>query len=202
MAVMIDDEPLAVDSLGLSTVGEVLAHVQRQDRLVTTMLIDGEEPDLDALAALRARPVTGHTLYIETCPPTEIACEILAGTASQLESTDPLRIAAVEALRQNQPARAMEKLGGCLAAWQAAQQAVTQIAQLLKLDLELVRVDGESLHSIAENFVSQLREVRTCLENRDYVLLADILEYEASAATRRWIDATRQLQQAAGCPLT
>jgi hypothetical protein len=46
MSVTVDHQPLATETLGLKTVGQVLAHLQRQDRLVVHVLIDGQEPNL------------------------------------------------------------------------------------------------------------------------------------------------------------
>jgi len=49
MSVTIDREPLAVRELGLQTVGQVLAHVAKDNRLVVQVLIDGQEPDIEAI---------------------------------------------------------------------------------------------------------------------------------------------------------
>jgi hypothetical protein len=39
--------------LGLQTVGQVLAHVAKDNRLVVQMLIDGQEPDIDQIGSVR-----------------------------------------------------------------------------------------------------------------------------------------------------
>src|SRR3954466_1372762 len=75
MSVMVDHERLEVESLGLRTVGQVLSHLQKDNRLVVNLLIDGREPDLDPLPQVRQSPVTGHTLFIETAEPREMALE-------------------------------------------------------------------------------------------------------------------------------
>ena len=65
-SVTVDREPLAVADLGFSTVGQVLSHLQRDNnRLVVQVLIDGQEPDGTALAALRQRPLEGHIGFQE-----------------------------------------------------------------------------------------------------------------------------------------
>ena len=46
MSVTVDDELLPADEMGLQTVGQVLAHLQKENRLVVQVLIDGHEPDL------------------------------------------------------------------------------------------------------------------------------------------------------------
>ena len=40
MSVMVDHERLEVEALGLRTVGQVLSHLQKDNRLVVNLLID------------------------------------------------------------------------------------------------------------------------------------------------------------------
>ena len=44
MSVTVDHQPLQAEKLGLRTVGQVLAHLQKDNRLVVHVLIDGQEP--------------------------------------------------------------------------------------------------------------------------------------------------------------
>ena len=55
MSVTIDHEMLAVESLGLNTVGQVLSHVSRGNRLVVNLLIDGAQPDLALIGEIRLK---------------------------------------------------------------------------------------------------------------------------------------------------
>lgn len=71
MSVTVDHESLAAESLGLTTIGHVLSHLQRDNRLVINLLIDGQKPDLGRLGQIRAAPLDGHTLFIETAEPQE-----------------------------------------------------------------------------------------------------------------------------------
>src|SRR4051795_9285594 len=91
MSVMVDHERLEVESLGLRTVGQVLSHLQKDNRLVVNLLIDGREPDLDHLPQVRQSPVTGHTLFIETAEPREMALEVITEVESQLREADRLK---------------------------------------------------------------------------------------------------------------
>ena len=61
MPVTVDSEPLAADALGLQTVGQVLNHLQRRERLVVHILIDGQEPDLDRMSTVRQKRLDPHT---------------------------------------------------------------------------------------------------------------------------------------------
>ena len=94
MAVTIDHEPLAAEQMGYRTIGQVLAHIQKDNRLVTSLLIDGLEPDLDRIGSVRQALLTAHTIFIETADPSKMAIDVLCEVEDQLGETDRLRLGA------------------------------------------------------------------------------------------------------------
>jgi hypothetical protein len=187
MTVTVDHEPLQAEALGLRTVGQVLSHVQRDHgRLVVHLLIDGREPDLDAIGQVRQAPLAGHTLSIETAEPRRVALDVLDGVEVQLREADRLKAEACDLLARNDVSRAMEKLSGCFSTWQVAQESVLKTAQLLRIDLSALEVNGRPLDVVVAEFTGQLREIRAALECRDFVLLSDVLTYEMTETTRNW----------------
>jgi hypothetical protein len=187
MSVTVDHENLEVEALGLRTIGQVLSHVHRDNRLVVNLLIDGREPDFDRLPQVRQSLINGHTLFIETAEPREMALEVIAEVESQLGEADRLKGEAVDLLQKSGGAgKAMEKLSGCFSTWQNAQDAVVKVARLLRIDLDEVRVGGRSLSGLIAGFSGQLRQVREALESRDFVTLADVLAYEMTETSTEW----------------
>jgi hypothetical protein len=189
MSVTIDHEMLSTDDLGLKTIGQVLSHVHTRNRLVVNLLIDGEEPDLNRMSDVRRSPLNGHTLFIETAEPRQMALEVLEEVDEQLDEADRLKGEAVDLLQRNSAVRAMERLSGCFSTWQHAQESLTKTAQLLRIDLALITIAGRTLQDVFGEFCGQLREVKQAMENRDFVTLADVLTYEMTATSRHWRDA-------------
>jgi hypothetical protein len=198
MSVTVDDEPLATDSMGFKTVGQVLTHLQRGNRLVVNLLIDGHAPDLSVMPQLRGSPLNGHTVYIETVEPRAMALGVIDDVQEQLSETDAMREQSVDLLSKNQVGKAMEKLSGCFSVWHAAQEAVQKVAQLLRLDLDRVSVGSASLASVMADFAEQLRQIRGAIERRDFVTLSDILSYEADQTSNRWRDALLAVRATVG----
>lgn len=194
MAVTVDDQPLATEELGLQTVGQVLTHVQRNNRLVVHVLLDGREPDLHHLGELRGVPLLDHTLYIETAEPVRMALEVLGQIEGHLQETDGMRTQAVELLRTSNVVKALEKLRACFGAWQHAQESILKTAQLLRIDLELIVVDGKPFTNVMKEFAEQLRLIKSSLENRDFVSLIDTLVYETAETTDNWRAAIRSMR--------
>lgn len=194
MPVTVDDRPLQTEPLGLNTVGELLAHLQRDNRLVVHMLIDGSEPDLAHLRTLQRRPLAGHTLFVETSDRADMAQEALGAVEIQLGEGQRLTNAAVEFLRTNNVPRALEKLSGCFGIWHNAQDSVQKVAQLLRLDLSGVVTNGRPLTELLNEFASQLRTLKGALESRDYVSLIDTLEYETRPTMEQYLAAISALR--------
>jgi hypothetical protein len=185
---------MLAEKLGFTTVGQVLAHLKKENRLVVHVLIDGREPDLNRLGQIKQSPLDGHTVYIETAEPRQMALDVLQQVEKQLEECERLRADAVDLLHTNQSIKAMEKLSGCFGIWHHAEESVIKTAKLLRIDLERVVVDDKPFTQILDGFTSQLRAVKTALEDRDFVALTDVLAYEMDHTAAQWraaIDAIR-----------
>ncbi len=194
MSVTVDDVSIPAEKLGLRTIGQLLSHLQRDNRLIVHVLIDGEEPDLARLPALRQSPLLGHTLFIETTEPQAMAMEVLNEVELQLNEANRLSSDAVALLRSNQTVRAMEKLRGCFSTWQHAQESVKKIAQLLRIDLQRIVVEGKPFTETLDSFTQQLRLIKSSLENRDFVSLIDTLVYESSETSSQWLAAINSMR--------
>jgi hypothetical protein len=194
MAVTVDHQPLHVDQLGLRTVGQLLAHLQKDNRLVVRVLIDGLEPDPNRFGAVRRESLAGHELFIETADARQLAIDALSEVGQQLKEADRLRIEASDLLQRNVPFKALEQLSGCFSIWQSAQESVLKTAQLLRIDLGSLRIGQITLIDLLAEVTGQLRGIKSALENRDFVTLNDILRYEATRTSDQWRAALESLR--------
>ena len=109
-----------------------------------------------------------------------MALEVLEEVGNQLKQADRLKADAVELLQKNAAGGGHGKLSGCFGTWHNAQESVVKTAQLLRLDLEQVRVGMCSLTELLVDFAEQLRQIKSALMDRDFVTLGDILTYETT----------------------
>ncbi len=189
MSVTIDHETLAAESLGLNTVGQVLTHVSRGNRLVVNLLIDGAQPDLTHIGEIRQSSILGKTLFIETADPRGMAMEVLVEVSKQMDQADRLAGDCVSYIREEKTSEAMQRLAGCFTIWHHAQESLLKTAQLLRIDLQLIKVGERTLQEVVNEFGTQLKLIKTSLEDRDYVTLCDVLTYETAATTANWREA-------------
>jgi len=186
---------LAVESLGLNTVGQVLSHVSRGNRLVVNLLIDGAQPDLAMIGEIRQSTLMGKTLFIETADPRGMALDVLTEVEKQMDQADRLAGDCVEYLRQDKTSDAMQRLAGCFTIWQHAQESLLKTAQLLRIDLQMIKVGDRTLADVLNEFSQQLKLIKTSLEDRDYVTLCDVLTYETASTTANWRAALKAMQR-------
>src|SRR5256714_14810555 len=79
--------------------------------------------------------INGHTLFIETAEPREMALEVLDAVETQLDEADRLKKDAVEMLQANHLFQAMQRLSGCFTTSQHSQESIEKISQFLRIDL-------------------------------------------------------------------
>jgi hypothetical protein len=196
MAVMVDHSPLRVDEMGFQTVGQVLTHLHKENRLIVHVLIDGQEPNFGQMSSVRQAPLHGHTVFIETADPREVAYNVLDGVAAQLAQAERAKSEAADMLQRGETSSAMTRLSSCFSTWQTAQQSLVQTARLLHVDLATFAPEGKLLTDLQAEFAEQLKQIKSALENRDYVTLSDILTYETTDTTSRWSAAVREMRKA------
>lgn len=191
MAVTIDHVPLAAAELGLQTLGQVLSHIRRSNRLVTQVLINGRAPIAADLPTLRQTELEASAVEIETAETAVMVQDAVRQLRTALDDADVQREKAVSALQLGDAVMAMKQLGPCFVTWQHAHGAVVDLAQLANVDASALEIDGVPFDQRVNAFADQLREVKTAIERRDYVMLADVLAYdvpETLAAWRQMID--------------
>jgi hypothetical protein len=195
MPVTVDHRPLPAEDLGLRTVGQVLRHLRRDNRLVIHLTVDGKEPDRERLKAVKRFPIGRHAIFIETADPREMAAGVLREVEAQLNEADRLKNETTHLLAQRQFAPAIERLGGCFNTWQHAQESVLKTCQLLSVNLDCVNVRGRKLTDLLTEFTDQLREIRTALEERDFTTLGEILRTRTTRTCDHWRDAIASLRR-------
>jgi hypothetical protein len=196
MSVTIDQELFAAESMGMTTVGQVITHAQRDKRVVVNVTIDGRSTPVDQLSKIRKSLIVNQTLYIETAQPRELAHDVLENVRELLTNSQPHRAATIALLDKNQIGPAMEKLSAYFSNWQQAQESVIKVSRLLGINLDVITVNDRPIEEILAEFTQQLRQVKITLANRDFVTLSDILIYEAPETLNRWMAVIDTLGQA------
>ena len=191
MQVYLDDELLDPHTDAQTTVGDVVEQVKTQlptqQRMLVAIRCDGQEVASEKLEDVLASPIGSYAkVELATTSPRQLAVDALEGAAALFGETSGMTREVVELLNQGQTPRAMKLLGSCLDAWNQAGDSVRRTAQLLSLDLDTMQVEQQPLPELFDVLREQLTGVKEAIEGRDYVLLADILQYELPQTAERW----------------
>lgn len=191
MHIYLDDNPFAVSDLAAKTLRQVAQEI-RQDlaprkRMLVAIFADGKlVPPGDLDAVLDSRTDRFERVDFQSAVPQTLAREVLTQARELVAEATPICQQAGEMLSAGQTARAMELLGNCFGVWSQVQESMSRSVDLLGLDLSNLQIDGKSADQLLVEFADQLRTVKEALENRDYVQLSDILQYELQDVAPRW----------------
>ncbi len=191
MQVYLDNEPYELTCSEQMTIGQVVDQVKTalpdRQRMLVAVRCDGQDVAPDRLDTVLGESVDRYEkLELETSSPWDLAASALSGAGELFSETQGLIEQTVDLLNQGQTTRAMDLLGNCLRVWNQASETVRRTAQLVGLNLDQIVVAGQPISEVFTKLREQLSSVKESLEGRDYVLLADILQYEVPATAQQW----------------
>lgn len=203
MEVFVDDKQVE-DKFVKSgtTVQDAVRHVQSflctSDQMVIGLRCDGQEVPADAMAETLQKPAESlDRLDVFTGTKDELVTDAMAQASASLAETEDACKQVAELLCQGKTVEASETLAECLRIWRQVHEAVANSIQILQVDPENTRVCNESLLELIGKPKEVLLQVRGALQARDYVLLADILQYEFCEVTEQWHTIIGKLRQEA-----
>jgi hypothetical protein len=192
MPVLLDNEPqhLPTNLTNKATVEQLLkwagARVHK-GRVLVKIQLGQEVLEGPALARARTEPLGTATLALTTADQKELSLTMLGKLAALIEWLTPQHKEVALLLERGQTQHALERLGQILSAWSQIQEAYGKLAKMLDLSLKDLTVREMNGETVLDEFCRQLGEIRTALEGKDFVLLADILQYEMEGAIANWM---------------
>jgi len=198
MDVYLDDELLAPVG-GAETVGDLLARLRRDapGRLVVAIALNGREITGQAIDSLRQTPLNAPgRLEMQSASTGELAAAALGQAAETLEGSRRCHIRVAELIAAGKSAKAMDELNACFSAWDAVEQSLRQSAELTGLDLDAPAGDGEPPARRIAQLRDHLAGIAEGLKARDFVAVADLIEYDMAEITDAWQGMLLALQDA------
>lgn len=168
-------------------IADVNRSVAHDRRTVTAVICDGNEMDAVGLSAALKEPLGNfQRVDLRSQPASTVAAEVLAQAAALFEETEKDQPTIVELLGEGNTVRGMELLAGSFRLWQQAHEAVIHAVRLSGVNLDEVRIADTPAIEVIDGLRDKLAQIKEALEARDYVMLADILQYELSETIQNW----------------
>lgn len=203
MEVFLDDK-LVDDAFvnNVTTVEEALRHVQANlcalNQMVVGLRCNGQEVPADKMAKMLQEPAKSFArLEVVTGTKDELVTDAMSEASTCLAETERACRRVAELLEERNTVEAAQTLAECLRVWQQVHEAVGKSIEMLQVDPQHIMVGDESLIQLLEKPKEVLLQIRSALQVKDYVLLADILQYEFSAVTDCWRAIIGQLRREA-----
>lgn len=202
MQVFVDDNQVEEALVGSGTIEDALrrvqSHLSKPDRLVIGVRCDGRDVPPDAMAATMQQPTSSvERLEVFTGTRGALVTDAMAQASTCLAETEEACRRSAELFTEGETVEAAETLGECLRVWQQIHEAVGKSIEMLQLDPEQATVNEQSLIEVISKPKEILLQIKEALQDRDHVLLADLLQYEFPEVTSQWHAVVASLQQQA-----
>jgi len=193
MEILVDDRPYHSTGSPDQTIRTLANEVCEAtggsgQRIVVALRCDGNEIAPEGLDAVLELPVNQfRRIDLQTQPAAALVRSTLAKAIELLDEAAGMRQHIADQLAQGQHNAAMQQLQNLIHIWQQVQQTMLVCAQTLGTDLEALRVNHVGLAEVMEPIKTQLNELKNGIENRDFVLVGDILRYELDDPLACWL---------------
>ncbi len=197
-----DDKAIDAAVLGEGTLEEGLREVQTAlcapRRILVSFRCDGEEIVGAAIAGALGRPVASfERLELFSSTKEDLVIETMTQAAASLEETETATQNVAEMLIQGKSSEAIANLGECLQVWQQVHDAVGKSLTLLDMDPSATTIRDETIAVALGRPKDVLLQIKKALIAQDYVLLADVLQYEFADVTDLWHRLIARIRQEA-----
>jgi len=200
--IFVNDDPIDSDPVAQGTVEEALRHIQSNlcapGQMVAGLRRDGEDVPSDAMDSALGEPVKElQRLEVFTTTRAELVVQAMNEAANALDESDKERRRSAELLSEGKAAEGVEAFGRCLGIWQQIHDALGKSIQMLEVDADMMRVGDQPLAAVISKPKDVLVQVKEALAAKDYVLLADLLQYEFDEVAEQWRAAIARLLEEA-----
>lgn len=201
MEVVLDGNRLEVEPPG-ETLQEVinwlLENQVSTDRALREVKVNGEPysvADMGPASSLAASDV--QSLEVQTAEARQVALEFMGQAPTYLEAIAQAVGAVAELFRVADERDASEQYIAVLESLQLFLTMLEETRRLLNLNLEVAVYEQRSAAAALESLSGLVKKLLDAQEKEDWVLLADLLEYDLAPELRAWGEFAKLLKEQA-----
>lgn len=191
MTWLLDDQPLDTSALGDGDLETALRQVQADhcpsDRLIVRLRCDGADVAADSMASTLGQPASSFgKIELFTSTRGALVHEAMTQAGTSLREAEERCRHAGELINQGRSADGISTLGECVPVWHQVHEALAKSINMLDLHADEIVIEDHPLEEILARPRELLMQVKEALEQRDSVMLADLLIYDFAEATAQW----------------
>lgn len=188
---LLDDQPLDVTAFGEGDLEAALKQVQAEycpsDRLIVRLRCDGADVAADSMTRTLGQPASSfEKVELFTSTRGTLVREAMTQASTSLRDAEERCRHAGELINEGRSADGIGALGECVPVWHQVHEALAKSINMLELQADDIVIEDHSLEEILARPRELLLQVKQALEQRDSVMLADLLLYDFAEATAQW----------------
>lgn len=192
MEILINDAKSPIKTEDHQTLGEVFdqlnAYFTRREESVLAVLIDGNLMNPEQQKIISGESVgTYEKMELQVVETRLLPVYTLEEFKPLLTEVVPASEKIAIALQSGNTSEALKDVDSLLQVWAILFQSLTDSSKLLKFKLADIKTGDSNVEALTQTLTSHLQEIKEGLTNRDYVTVADILEYEIAPAAEKWL---------------
>jgi hypothetical protein len=181
---------------------ETLGHLflQLEDYLhehnlcVLSVSLDDRLIDADEQKKLSGQSLSDfNTISLETVANENLAEQSLLEILILLEQLEDFSEKTAEMIHKGQHEKVNENINSFLQVWAVLFETISNASRYHKFKLTDIRLDNLAFSEMINTLTGHLTEIKKSISSRDYVNIADVLEYEISPTLPDWIRIVRHL---------
>jgi hypothetical protein len=189
--IYLDDDPGRFSTLATAPlaelVEEVKSAVQRKGRMLVSIQCDGlDVTGTDYPNHLTRRLESYQRIDLHSAEPGTLASDGLDSTAALIDATEQAIPPVVQHLTAGDVAAAMPGLGECTRGWLQVHESICNVAVLIGQNPNDRLPDGSTMVDRLGVAADRLKLLRDAMQDKDYVLVCDVLTYEMPAMFESW----------------
>lgn len=202
MDLYIDNEHIEEEVYQIGTLEDVLRTVQERlcapGHVVISIQCDGEVVPSNTMTQTLKRDMQSFDrLDVFTGTKESLVLDAMVEAEGCLDATQAQAAEVSNLLTAGKSAEAVKMLGDCLRTWQQIHGSIAQSLQIMELSADSMSIRNQPLATVLNRPREVLTQIKEALMAQDYVLLADILQYEFTEVTALWHDIVAKTEQEA-----
>ncbi|MFQ5431297.1 MAG: hypothetical protein ACE5EN_02170 [Nitrospinota bacterium] len=193
MKIILNNEEIEQEVDGFNTLGDLLENLKRSrfgdQEFISAISVNGDTIEDSKRAGLENRSISEITsLEISTDHPLDVSLRVLENMGEFLRHLVALINQSADKFRMDDETDANKYFVNCVEGLQTFVGVLDKVRSLNNLDLSLIQQGSVSAAEKQDELLKIFNSLHVTQTNRDWIAVADLLEYELAPLISDWKD--------------
>lgn len=172
------DGPVISEGMSLLELASQLNDLaNKEGKILSSLKLNGIQVDITRLEPT-VKIKSDDKVEITTTSPFELAKHSLKDAIHQFPDFEKDIDFVIDSLIRGDKENSFKRFGVFISDFKGIIELLQTLENTFDFDFDEIKINGKSIHEISESLEKVLLQVKSSMENEDYVTLTDLLEYE------------------------